>query len=402
MLRQQGRTAGRVLRGVLPVIFVALFNGCGSGPSSPTPVACSYQLSADGQSFSAAGGQGSLTVSTGATCSWSVEGATGWVGELSATSGVGPGPVRFTVQPNPAEAGREQVLTVATRPFRIAQEGRGSCTYSVSPEQQAFADEGGTGQAAVTTPAGCQWTATSQAAWIAITSGAEGQGAGSVSYVVAANNGTASRRGTLTIATRTLSVEQSGEGPPAPQDCHYAVDPVRFEPCMPAGQVTAGVTTEQGCPWTAAASESWLRLTRGTSGSGQGVITITFTDNYDAPRDGIVMVRWPTPTAGQNVRVEQAGCLYAVSRATIDVSASAGTGTFDVLQQAMPNTCGGPTQDRCVWTARSSVSWITITSSMPRAGDNPVHFDVAANTGAARTGTITVRDKSVTVTQAAP
>jgi hypothetical protein len=36
-------------------------------------------------------------------------------------------------------------------------------------------------------------------------------------------------------------------------------------------------------------------------------------------------------------------------------------------------------------------------------GDNPVAFSVAANPGsAARTGPITVRDRVVTVTQAAP
>jgi hypothetical protein len=364
-------------------------------------VPCSYLLSAAGQSFPADGGPGSLTVSTGATCAWSVEGATGWVGGLSTTAGTGPGPVRFTVQPNEAESGRELVLMIATLPFRITQEGRASCAYSIAPEQQSFTDEGGSAQATVTTLAGCRWTATSQADWIAITSGAEGQGAGNVAYAVTPNNGTASRRGTLTIATRTLAVEQAGESPPAPADCHYAVDPVRFEPCMPAGQVTAAVTTEQGCAWTATPSASWLRLPSGTSGSGPSAITITFTENYDAPRDGTVMVRWPTPTAGQNVRIEQAGCLYAVSRSAIDVGAAGGTGTFDVIQQAEPNTCGGPTQDRCLWTARSSVSWITITSSMPRTGDQPVFFDVAANTGAAsRTGTITVRDKSVTVTQA--
>ena len=402
MLRQQGRTAGRVLRGVLPAIVVMSFSGCGHDPVGPTPVPCSYQLSAEGQSFSPDGGPGSVTVATGASCAWSVEGATGWVAGLSTTSGVGPGPVRFSVQPNEAETGRALVLTVATLPFRITQEGRAPCTYSIAPEQQTFTDEGGSAQAAVTAPAGCRWTATSQAAWIAITSGAEGQGAGGVTYAVAPNNGTTSRRGTLTIATRTLSVEQAGEEPPAPIDCHYAVEPVHFEPCMAAGQVTAAVTTEQGCAWTATPSASWLRLPSGTSGSGPGVIAITFTDNYDAPRDGIVMVRWPTPTAGQNVRVEQAGCLYAVSRDRIDFpSSAAGSGAFDVTQQAVPNTCGGPTQDRCVWTARSSVSWITITSSMPRTGDDPVFFDVAANTGSAsRTGTITVRDKSVTVTQA--
>jgi len=119
------------------------------------------------------------------------------------------------------------------------------------------------------------------------------------------------------------------------------------------------------------------------------------------PREGIVMVRWPTPTAGLNIRVAQAGCLYAVSRSAFSYTASAGSGTFDVIQQSVPNTCGGPTQDRCVWTAVSDVSWITITSSMPRSGDNPVAFTVATNDGAAsRVGRIAVRDKVVVITQA--
>jgi hypothetical protein len=40
---------------------------------------------------------------------------------------------------------------------------------------------------------------------------------------------------------------------------------------------------------------------------------------------------------------------------------------------------------------------------MPRQGDNPVSFKVAANTGTtSRTGKITVKDKVVTITQAAP
>jgi hypothetical protein len=46
------------------------------------------------------------------------------------------------------------------------------------------------------------------------------------------------------------------------------------------------------------------------------------------------------------------------------------------------------------------VPWITVTTTMPQAGDNPVAFTVAANTGGAtRTGRITVRDKVVQITQ---
>jgi hypothetical protein len=123
-------------------------------------------------------------------------------------------------------------------------------------------------------------------------------------------------------------------------------------------------------------------------------------DNYDAPREGFVMVRWPTATAGQNIRIAQPECRYAVSRTAISIAAGGGTATFDVIQQSDPTQCGGATQDRCLWTARSDVPWITITSSMLRAGDQPVAFNVEANDStAARTGRITVRDKVVTVTQ---
>jgi hypothetical protein len=131
------------------------------------------------------------------------------------------------------------------------------------------------------------------------------------------------------------------------------------------------------------------------------VVAISFPDNYDAPRTGVVMVRWPTPTAGQNVRVAQAGCLYAVTRNAFSFASAGGTGTFDVIQQSDPITCGGATQDRCIWTAASDVPWITVTSSMPRTGDNPVAFSVAANdTTTPREGRITVRDKVVVISQA--
>jgi hypothetical protein len=53
-----------------------------------------------------------------------------------------------------------------------------------------------------------------------------------------------------------------------------------------------------------------------------------------------------------------------------------------------------------MWTAQADVPWITIVTTMPQFGDNRVSFTVAANaTGAARTATITVRDKSVVISQ---
>ena len=112
------------------------------------------------------------------------------------------------------------------------------------------------------------------------------------------------------------------------------------------------------------------------------------------------MVRWPTPTAGQNLHISQAGCRYGVSASSLSFGAGGGTGRFDVLQQSEPLTCGGATQNACRWTAESDVAWVTVTTSMPQAGDNPVSFTVAANNETApRVGTIRVRDKVVQITQ---
>ena len=183
-------------------------------------------------------------------------------------------------------------------------------------------------------------------------------------------------------------------------DVRYSVAPVDVNLCMAGGNVTTTVTTQPNCSWTASPDASWLNVSSGSSGTGTAVVTVTVPSNYDAPRTATIQVRWPTPTLGQNVRIAQAGCRYAVSKTAIGFAAVGGSGTFDVIQQSDPTECGGATQDQCVWSATADVSWITITSIMPRSGDNPVAFTVVANAGAdARVGTISVRDKVVLITQ---
>lgn len=386
-------------------VVVALLGGllaCDkSTPPAPTPV-CTFTLSAPSQSFASGGGSGTVTVTTGATCGWSVQGATDWLTVTSPVTNSGPGAVTFAVAPNAGGGARDAQMTIAGAAFLVHQDAPAPCSYSIAPESARFGHAGGTGQVAVTTTAECRWTATSGVPWITVTDGGQGSGPGSVAYVVAENDATASRTGALAIASRTLSVEQEGESA-APLDCQYSVAPVEFAPCMGGATVTATVSTSGGCGWTVASDSSWLTVGGGGSRTGPGTIAMSFGDNYDAPRNGIVQVRWPTPSLGQNIRVAQAGCRYGVSRDAIAIAAAGGSGSFDVLQQSDPITCGGALQDRCVWSAVADVPWITITSSMPRSGDNPVAFTVAANAGtAARSGRITVRDKIVTVTQAAP
>jgi hypothetical protein len=340
-----------------------------------------------------------VAVTTGRECTWSVTGLNGWLSLSSPSTMTGPGSASFTVAPNTG-GGREATITVATHAYTVTQDAPAACTFSLDPGRREFDAHGGAASVSVGTTAGCVWTARSDVSWVAITGGGEGQGPGTVRYVVDENNGTAARTASLLVAGRVHTVEQGGEVE-APQ-CEYRVGPVEFSPCMARGSLSAVVTTGASCRWTATSDASWLSITSGRSGTGAGTITFTYADNYLAPRHGVVMVRWPTPSLGQNLHVEQAGCSYGVSRSSIDVASAGGTLTFDVVQESDPMQCGGPLQDGCVWTAKSDASWLQVTTSMPRKGDDRVTCTAAANTGATRTAHVTVGDRTVAVTQAGP
>ena len=388
-------------------IALALVTVCAAGwacdsttPTTPTPT-CTYSLSTSTFSFQATGGSGSVTVTAGNGCNWTAASQSSWLSISSGSSGSGTAVVTFVAAPNAAAGARAGTLSVAGLPVAVSQEGAAApCEYVVSPDRTSFSKDAATGTVAVSAAPQCTWSATSSVPWMTVTSGAQGTGNGTVSFSVSRNLEASDRRGNLLVATQTIGITQAGDT----GGCQYSVAPIVFNVCMTVPTLTTAITTTDGCPWTATvrSDSPWLSVTGGASGSGSGSVTMRVSDNWDAPREGVVEVRWPTPTEGQNLRVFQAGCLYAVSQSSINVAAAGGPATFDVYQQSVPNTCGGPTQNACMWTAQADVPWITIVTTMPQFGDNRVSLTVAANaTGVARTGRITVRDKTVVISQSA-
>jgi hypothetical protein len=372
---------------------------CGKTPTEPAPP-CTFSLSTSSISVPAIGGSSSVSVTTAARCTWSAASDRGWMPITSGATGTGPGTVAIELTANPNEASRTGTLTIAGQTIAVLQDGQAPCAITISPTGGSYGKDGGTASFAVSAAAHCQWSAASAAAWVTVSAGTPGNGNGTVAYAVERNRDVADRVTTITVAGRTFTVNQAGDVPAL--NCEYSVTPVEITSCMSVPYtLTTSVSTQQGCTWTAAPGAGWITVVGGATGTGSGTISFTVTDNWDAPRLGNVMVRWPTPSAGQNVRVQQAGCTYAVSTTSVTMASAGGPGRFDVYQQSDPYTCGGPLQNACRWTAQSDVAWITVTTSMPQAGDNPVSFSVAANDSAApRTGRITVRDKSVVITQA--
>jgi len=374
---------------------------CDKTPTKPTPV-CTFTIAPPAQSFADSGGSGSIAITASdPSCAWSATSGASWV-TLGAASGTGSGTLGYQVASNGSMDGRSTTVTVGGQSHAVSQSGRPStpCTFEIAPAAATFGDSGGTGSFAVMAPDGCAWSATSSAPWVVVTGGASGSGNGTVSFALTENNGDTTREATIALANRLFAVTQLAE-PAAPEACVYSVSPVLLEPCMWGTTASTTVTAPNSCTWTASSSVPWLTITNGTSGSGTGQVTFTFTNNYDAPRTGLVMVRWPTPTAGQNVRVEQAGCFYFPTQSSFHPTAAGGSFSFYVFQQASPIECGGPRQNQCVWSAVSNVPWITITNPLTyQVGDGHVSFDVSINgTGSTRTGTITVMGETVVVVQ---
>jgi hypothetical protein len=322
-----------------------------------------------------------------------------WISVTAGQTGTGTGTVTISIQANTGSTARTATLTIAGNTVTVRQAGTPvPCEYALTVSNDDFDADGGQGTVAVVTTASCAWQAVPQASWITISGNATGTGAGVVAFSVGANPETVSRTGVLMVAGHTIAIDQRGNT----SACEYRVEPVTLSTCMSwSHDLMSQVTTQAGCPWTATSTVGWMTVVEGDSGSGTGTIRLRGDANYDARRSAILQVRWPTVTAGQNVVVDQAGCSYAVSTSSLTFTSAGGTARFDVLQQSDPYKCGGPLQNGCVWSAVSDASWITITTSMPRTGDDAVQFTVAANPASTpRTGTITVRSRTVTITQA--
>ena len=86
-----------------------------------------------------------------------------------------------------------------------------SCTYALSTTSQTVIASGGIGNANLTAGSGCLWTASSNAAWLTITSTMSGSGNTTISYSVAANTTPFSRTGTISIGGQSLAVIQAGQ-----------------------------------------------------------------------------------------------------------------------------------------------------------------------------------------------
>lgn len=384
------RTLVRTGGGALAAAAVAL-GACSSSSTSvtsPTSTRCPVQLSQTPSTIGAAGGSGQIAIAVNRECTWEARSETDWITLAAPTSGQGEGNLGYSVAANPAVSVRRGAVVVNEQRIDVAQSAA-ECRYSLSSAGGSAAPSGGSIAVSVSAQPTCPWTAASQADWIRIDAGREGNGPGAVTIGVAPNPGPA-REGSVIIAGQAFSVSQPAVGPVPQPGCDFTVAPDAESFVAAGGEGNVRVIAAgPACAWAASSNVPWVTLTAG-GGSGSGSLRYIVGANTGAARTGFLTVATSVVTINQAAAAATPGCQVSVSPQSESFQATGGNGSVQVT--ASGSNCG--------WNAASSVQWITVGTAAGNGSGN-VQYSVAANTGAARTGTLSVAGVTVTVSQSA-
>ncbi|MBS1824311.1 MAG: hypothetical protein JST93_03235 [Acidobacteria bacterium] len=165
--------------------------------------------------------------------------------------------------------------------------------------------------------------------------------------------------------------------------CSQSVEPDTIPMAGAGGPGAVFVYAQGGCAWTAASNTNWITITARDAAR----VDFAVTPNTGATRTGTMTVAGLTVTVTQTSGT--VACTYTISPSSASVAATGGTGEVSV--SVIPG---------CTWTASSTANWISITSGSSGNGNGAVHYSAAANTGASRTGAITIAGRTFTLTQA--
>jgi uncharacterized protein (TIGR03437 family) len=165
--------------------------------------------------------------------------------------------------------------------------------------------------------------------------------------------------------------------------CQYGLDQTAVAVPVAGGVVPIGIRTGQACSWVVSGLPTWMG--GNVFGSGPATFNLLVTANPGLLRTATISV------AGIAVAVMQGAgaCSYSFSPGTLTIPSDGGAGSITVT--ADPG---------CPWAASTPVDWATFTGPTSGIGNGTLSFSVQANnTGAARTGAITITGQALSVTQ---
>ena len=350
-----------------------------------------------------------VTFAGGGNCPWTASASSSFISVKEGASGSGTGRVVFAIAANGSEA-RVGTATVAGRTVTLLQEGSQPpavpCEFTVSPARLDV-PASGLGPTVITVTktqgATCLWVLRNSVDWVTITGSQSGEGSATFTITVAPNPNSTGRGTQVDLSANPngpgVRISQAGTGP-SPQ-CSFSLSPSQLTVPAAGGTFTINVTQASGppCAWSAEQINSpFVTFTGATSGTGSGSFTINVAPNTLVARGGVVVVNGVGgPALIINQPGTSTGCTYTLGSTQLNLTAAGIPAPSFTTIRLMG-------QGNCVWTATASASWLSfdpMSGTMPPSGFWDLPLTVAANTGGARTGTITIGNATLTINQAA-
>ena len=420
------------------LLRIAVTGANSSGVSvNVTYAAACATLGASSTSFTELGGSGTITVTAPSDCSWTASSAFSWLTLTGATTGQGDGTVTFTVAPNGASGQRNGYITVQRQAIPFVQQGGGRTVIRVNPRQGSGASGEFTfivkdasayqniGSVVIAfsdlyeiSPNTCMLLiSTSGTAFLRDDSGraflsgsinlqVPGASKANSQCTVFSTGSSVVGSGPQLTITLQLAFAQSFSGThriighasgttdviplgmwTVSSGCGYALGSTGQNFTSAAGTGSVSVLAAAGCAWAAASNATWINVTSGSPGTGNGTVGYSVDANSSiSPRVGTMTI------AGQTFTVQQSGggsCSYTLGSYNVTLGAAGGAGTVAVVAGA-----------GCSWTAASNAPWLTVTSGSSGNGNGTVGYFVSSLTAlTSRTTTLEIAGLPFTVEQ---
>jgi hypothetical protein len=213
----QARTRGQSAACALVLALAAA--RCTSSSTSvtaPSSSKCAISVSSSPSSFTATGGSGTVSVSTERDCTWTAASESPWISLAAAPTGQGEASIPYSVAANPAPAARSGSITVGSEKIQLSQ-AAAPCTFRLNKSGDSIGPDGGRLSVELATLTGCGWSAASDASWLTVVAGANGNASATITVEAGANGGGA-RVAHLNAGGQIYTVQQGAKvtAPPPP------------------------------------------------------------------------------------------------------------------------------------------------------------------------------------------
>lgn len=235
--------------------------------------------------FDRKGGTGTVAITVDAGVTWMAKSNDSWL-SVTPASGMSVGVVTYTVDEYPGVTTRVGSLTVAGQTFTVTQNG---VDVNIDPEVVRMDANANIVSVDITALAQTKWEVKPNASWITVIDKESGYGDYRVLLALAANPSFARRVATVSIGSATLTIVQDGL-----PTASLSINPPEATASASGAYGNIAVYATPDASWTARSLASWITISEGESGTGNGNIKYVASANPQlAEREGQIIITPP-------------------------------------------------------------------------------------------------------------